>query len=93
MCFLLSGSLCYCKGCGEAERYGVLVIFKLKTWYKNYGNQGSARAYLDFRMETDNIDFRDRVQNAIQDALGQKPPAKDQKPSAMGFQAYGPEDG
>lgn len=61
------------------------MIFKLKTWYKNYSIHGSARACLNLRLETDNIDLRDRVYAAVNKAMAGEAPEEKRKLSAMGF--------
>jgi hypothetical protein len=61
------------------------MICKLKTWYKNYSIHGSARACLNLRLETDNIDLRDRVYAAINKAMA-GPEEEKKKLSTMGFQ-------
>lgn len=60
------------------------MIQKMKTWYKHYSIHGSARACLTFRLETDSIDYRDRVADAIKKALVDEP-EKAEKQSAIGF--------
>ena len=67
------------------------MIVKLKTWYKHYSIHGSCRAVLNFRLETDNINFRDRLSEAIQKALAE-PPEKQKKNSVMGFHTNDGED-
>lgn len=60
------------------------MIFKLKTWYKNYSIHGSARACLNLRLETDNIDLRDRVYAAVNKAMA-GPEEEKAKTEVMGF--------
>jgi hypothetical protein len=60
------------------------MIQKMKTWYKHYNIHGSARAYLTLRLETDNIEYRDKVAKAIQKALYDDPEITE-KQSSIGF--------
>ena len=61
------------------------MIFKLKTWYKNYSIHGSARACLNLRLETDNIDLRDRVYAAVNKAMAGPAPEEKKTLAVMGF--------
>ena len=59
--------------------------FSLHTWYKRQDSQGNAIGCVKFRLETANMDFRNRIIAAIEGALPVPKPDPEQKPSAMGF--------
>lgn len=60
------------------------MILKLKTWYKHYSIHGSYRACLTLRLETDSIEFRNKVATAIEKALYSEPEVVE-KQSSIGF--------
>jgi hypothetical protein len=60
------------------------MIQKMRTWYKHYSIHGSARACLTLRLETDNIEHRDKVAKAIKKALLDEPETTE-KQSSIGF--------
>ncbi len=64
----------------------------LNTFYKNQDPEGNAVSCLECTLETANTDLRNKVLQAIKDALAGPAPAVEEKQSAIGFHSQGPED-